>query len=322
MIATKAYKVNVGQDGVHLAVPGAMRNPVAAFVAYLTHEQNASPNTVKAYTHDVERLESFCRENLNGWTWATLERSHIRSFLAGLQREGLSKRSTSRLISTIRVFYRFLFMRLGVENNPVAQLNLPKYARRLPSAPSAKQMQQLFDVAEKRVEDAVPTWPKCEALRDLAILETFYSTGMRLNELTALNLLDVDFDREVCKVRGKGRKERYTPLGGSCLRALRRYLAGRPTNTVALFISRKYNRISSRTVQDAMHDFFDVLDNGSEFTVHSLRHSCATHLLDNGADLRAIQEMWGHVSLSTTQLYTHVSMARLKVVYRESHPRG
>ena len=133
---------------------------------------------------------------------------------------------------------------------------------------------------------------------------------------------DVDFDRELCKVRGKGRKERYAPLGRSALSALRRYLAVRPTETVALFVSRMRNRLSPRATQAVIRGFLNELPNGDEFTVHSLRHACATHLLDNGADLRAIQELLGHASLSTTALYTHVSMSRLKAVYNESHPRA
>ena len=284
---------------------------------------------------DLQWLEAYCGNHLNGWTWGNLSRSQIRSFLAETQKSGYGKRSTSRLISTLRVSYRFLFNRYGVESNPVAQIRLPKHARRLPTLPSVKQMERLFQAAVERIEKAVPGWPKSEAIRNLAILELFCSTGMRLNELCGLNFSDIDFDREVVKVRGKGRKERYVPLGGAAVRALRRYLAlrgapclrdrrgqGASTETVALFVSRKRNRISSRTVQDALHDFFNVLSNGDEFTVHSLRHACATHLLDAGCDLRAIQELLGHVSVSTTARYCAVSMAHLKATYAKAFPRA
>ncbi len=315
---------------------GVAGSPEArAFVAYLTHERNDSPNTVKAYQSDVERLESYCSEHLDVWTWATIDRSTIRTFLAGLQKGGYGKRSTSRLISTLRVFYKFLFMRFDVEANPVAHLALPRYARRLASAPSARQMIQLFDVAEKRIERAIVLFPKLEAVRNLAMLEVFYSTGMRLSELTGLDIADVDFDRELCKVRGKGRKERYAPLGGACLRALRRYLAlrgapclrdrrgaGARTETVALFVSRKHARISPGAVQGAMRSLLSELPNGHEFSVHSLRHACATHLLDASCDLRAIQELLGHASVSTTAIYTHVSLSRLKAVYTKAHPHA
>ena len=300
----------------------AITKEVKAFTRYLTHERNDSPHTVRAYQRDVQKLESFCWENLDTWTWATLDRPHVRSFLAGLQRGGLGKRSTSRLISTLRVFFRFLFMRFEIDNPVFAHVALPKCARRLPSAPSVRQMTQLFDVAEERIAKAVPVWPVVEATRDLAMIELFYSTGMRLSELTGLDFSDVDFDREVCKVKGKGRKERYTPLGGAAVRALRRWLAVRPTETVALFVSRKRNRISPRSVQMAMHSLLNELDNGSEFSTHSLRHATATHLLDAGCDLRAIQELLGHVCVSTTALYTHVSMSRLKAVYAKAFPRA
>ena len=293
-----------------------------AFAQYLTHERNDSPHTVKAYRSDVERLESFCRENLNGWTWGSIDRSTVRSFLTETLESGYGKRSTSRLISTIRVFYKFLFRRFEIDNPVFAHIRLPKYARRLPSAPSAKQMERLFDIAEKRIERAIVLWPKLEATRDLAILETFYSTGMRLAELVGLDCADIDLDREVCKVRGKGRKERLVPLGRSAMGALRRYLSLRPDTNVALFVSRKHTRISPRTVQDVLRGFFNELDNGSEFSVHSLRHATATHLLDAGCDLRAIQELLGHVSVSTTALYTHVSMSRLKAEYSKAHPRA
>lgn len=293
-----------------------------AFVAYLTHERNDSPHTVKAYTHDLALLESYCADHLNGWTWTTLDRSHVRSFVGELSRAGYGKRSTSRLISTLRVFFRFLFRRFEIENPVFQHFRLPKYPRRLPSAPSVKQMERLFSVAEERIEGAVYTWPRCEATRDLAILEVFYSTGMRLSELCGLDYADIDFDREVCKVRGKGRKERYAPLGRSAVSALRRYLILRPAETNALFISRKRNRISPRATQAVVNSLLAQLPNGDEFSVHSLRHAVATHLLDAGCDLRLIQELLGHVSVSTTALYTHVSMSRLKATYAKAFPRA
>ena len=348
MTATKpeVYRVrhpvplHVRPGDVHRAGVGAVAvavrengNLVSAFTAYLTHERNDSPNTVKAYQRDVARLESYCSEHLDTWSWATIDKPTARAFLAETLKAGHGKRSTSRLISTLRVFYRFLFRRFEIDNPVFAHLRLPKYARRLPSAPSAKQMERLFAVAEERIEKAIVLWPKLEATRDLAMLELFYSTGMRLGELCGLDYADIDFDREVCKVRGKGRKERYVPLGGAAVRALRRYLAlrGAPclrdrrgpwAQTPALFISRKHSRISARAIQNAIHSFYDTLDNGDEFSVHSLRHACATHLLDPGCDLRPIQELLGHVSVSTTARYCAVSMTHLKATYAKAFPRA
>ena len=167
MTATKPEVLDPCAGAV--AVP-VRENLVAAFMAYLTHERNDSPHTVKAYRRDVERLEAYCGEHLNGWTWATIDKSTVRAFLAGLSQDGLGRRSTSRLISTLRVFYRFLFKRYEIENLVFAHFRLPKYARRLANSPSARQMTQLFSVAEKRIQKAIVLWPRLEATRDLAML--------------------------------------------------------------------------------------------------------------------------------------------------------
>ena len=244
-----------------------------------------------------------------------------------LRRRGLAKRSVARAVSALRVFYRFLNARYGVEVDPASNIRLPKLERRLPAVLDRAQVDAMFQCAE-----SLAAGGGFKATRDLAILETFYSTGMRLSELAGLDLSHVDLVSDQAKVRGKGRKERLVPLGRHAVRALRRYYAERDEllgelprgrgDRRAVFLSTRGNRLSVRGIQHLVKRFLRVLDGGSELKVHSLRHSFATHLLDAGADLRAVQELLGHASLSTTQVYTHTSVERLKKVYHQAHPRA
>ena len=306
------------------------RSKCEAFIAYLTHERNDSEHTVKAYQRDLNAFQDFCDDyfgGAGGWTWESVDRLAMRSFMGELTRGGLTKRSVSRAVSTLRSFYRFLNERYDLSVNPAAAIRLPKLEKRLPAVLDRRQIEELFQLAELRASEN-----DFGSLRDLTMLEFFYSTGMRLAELSGLNVADVDIVSEQVKVRGKGRKERILPLGSHALDALRRYLpvweerlaglarGGRVER--ALFLSARGTRLSSRGVQYVVRKFLDSLGDDSAFKVHSLRHSFATHLLDAGADLRAVQELLGHASLSTTQVYTHTSVERLKKVYDQAHPRA
>jgi integrase/recombinase XerC len=303
-------------------------NYVAAFVTYLEVERNDSPNTVVAYKRDLEALQDFCTKYFGGpneWKWETLDRLALRTFMGELTRRGQAKRSVSRAVSTVRSFYRFLNRRYGISNDPAASIRSPKLEKRLPPVADQSQMEQLFALATVRAGggDAL-------GIRDLAMLELFYATGMRLSELAGLNLPDVDLVSDQVRVRGKGRKERILPLGTHSVRALRKYYSARDQilenagrrDEVAVFLSRRGTRLSSRGVQYVVRRYLQALDGGTELKVHSLRHSFATHLLDAGADLRAVQELLGHASLSTTQVYTHTSVERLKKMYNQTHPRA
>ncbi len=308
----------------------AQRPECEAFIAYLTHERNDSEHTVKAYQRDLNTFQDFCDDYFGGageWTWESVDRLTIRSFMGELTRGGLTKRSVSRAVSTLRSFYRFLNERYDLSVNPAAAVRLPKLEKPLPAVLDRRQVEELFQLAELRASDN----DFCR-LRDLVMLEFFYSTGMRLAELAGLNVANVDIVSEQVKVRGKGRKERILPLGNHALNALRRYLPVREERLAglarggraerALFLSARGTRLSSRGVQYLVRKFLDSLGSDSALKVHSLRHSFATHLLDAGADLRAVQELLGHASLSTTQVYTHTSMERLKKVYDQAHPRA
>jgi integrase/recombinase XerC len=301
-----------------------------AFLAFLAHERNDSPNTVKAYARDVDAFARFCDEYFGGadaWTWQGIDRLAMRSFMGEMARQGLTKRSVVRAVSTLRTFYRFLSQSNGISENPAVEERSPKTEKRLQSVLDRTQIEELFRVAESRAAQN-----SFVGVRDLAMLETFYATGMRLSELTGLNLSDVDVVSEQVKVRGKGRKERLLPLGSHALGALRRYyplrerkLAARKNagrGERAVFLSIRGTRLSPRGAQFVIRRFLSQVTTATGLKVHSLRHSFATHMLDAGADLRAVQELLGHASLSTTQVYTHTSVERLKKVYDQAHPRA
>jgi integrase/recombinase XerC len=235
----------------------------------------------------------------------------------------LSKRSAARSLSAVRTFYRYLQLHHGIGNAAARAAKVPRIDKRLPTYLDREHTARLFEWAEGRAggDDFMAT-------RDLAMLELFYSTGIRLSELSGMNLDDMDLLSDQAKVRGKGRKERIVPLGSRAVLALRRYLNLREElvsrvggDRRAVFVTRRGRRMGPRAVQRAVHVMFDAVG-GDGLRVHSLRHTFATHMLDAGADLRAVQELLGHASLSTTQVYTHTSVERLKKVYQQAHPRA
>jgi len=298
---------------------------IAEFVAFLAKERNDSPNTVVAYARDVTEFAAFCDRFYGGpWTWGGVDRLAVRGFLGALQQRGLAPRSVARALSSLRTFYRFLNVTHGIEVNPAKAARTPRVGRSLPTHLDRGEVDQLFADAERRANAGGFT-----EVRDLAMLELFYSSGLRLSELAGLNEQDVDLVSDQVKARGKGRKERIVPIGQRAGTALRRYYGARDAllttaggDRRAVFLNRRGRRLSNRGVQLAMKRLFRALARGRDLHVHALRHSFATHLLDAGADLRAVQELLGHASLSTTQVYTHTSVERLKKVYHQAHPRA
>jgi integrase/recombinase XerC len=304
-----------------------LRPEIVEFLTFLAKERNDSPHTVRAYRRDLAAFQRFAEGYYAGaWEWQAVDRLALRSFMGDLTRRGQARRSVARAVSTLRSFFRFLGTRYGVEANPARGLRIPRPERRLPAVLDRAQMQELFTLAERAARDG-----GFQETRDLAMLELFYGTGMRLGELAGLNMADVDVVADQVKVRGKGRKERLLPIGRAAGRALRAYerertalLAGvgRAGDPRALFLARSGTRLSPRGVQLAVRRHLRLFGERTGLKVHSLRHSFATHLLDAGADLRAVQELLGHASLSTTQVYTHTSVERLKKVYQAAHPRA
>jgi len=298
------------------------QSEISEFVTFLAKERNDSPHTVKAYERDLDAFAAFCQDYYGGgpWSWAGVDRLAVRGFLAAEQERGLAKRSVARALSALRTFYRFLNATRGLEVNPARAARTPKLERTLPTYLDRAEVEMLFADAESRAAAG-----GFRETRDLAILELFYSTGMRLSELAGLNDPDVDLVSDQVKLRGKGKKERIVPVGSHATAALRKYLQQRDrrfSGARALFVNQHGRRLTPRGVQLAMKRLFDGLARGTELHVHALRHSFATHLLDAGADLRSVQELLGHASLGTTQVYTHTSVERLKKVYHQAHPRA
>lgn len=292
-------------------------NEITEFVTFLAKERNDSPHTVKAYERDVQSFAAFCERYYGGpWTWAGVDRLAVRGFLAAEQQRGVGKRSVARALSALRTFYRFLNATRGIEVNPARAARTPKLDRTLPVYLDRAETDALFKHAEQRAAAG-----GLAAARDLAMLEMFYSTGMRLSELAGLNDADVDLVSDQVKVRGKGKKERIVPIGSSAIATLREYVKQRGEGR-ALFVNGRGKRLTPRGIQLAMKRLFTGLARGTDLHVHALRHSFATHLLDAGADLRSVQELLGHASLGTTQVYTHTSVERLKKVYHQAHPRA
>ena len=291
---------------------------LSAFLDYLEKERNDSPNTIRAYGRDVAAFAVFCSSHYgDGWTWRGVDRQAVRAFLGDLSRRGLAKRSAARALSAVRAFYRFLNKIGRADANPARAARSPKLGRTLPVHLDRREVEELFAAAQARAEAG-----GLAGARDLAMLELFYSTGMRLSELAGLRDGDVDLVSDQVKVRGKGRKERILPVGRPASTALRSYLRRRGDGAAALFVNLRGRPMSPRGVQLALRKLFLTLARGTALHVHALRHSFATHLLDAGADLRAVQELLGHASLSTTQVYTHTSVERLKRVYQQAHPRA
>lgn len=296
---------------------------VESFLVYLEKERDQSPHTLTAYRRDLAAFGAFCdRFYGSGWRWGAVDRLGIRGFLGELDRRGLSRRSAARALSALRSFYRYLQVHHGIANSVVRAVRTPKIEKRLPTHFLREEMEALFAHAEALAEGG-----DFLALRDLAMLELFYSSGLRLAELQGLDLNTLDLLTDQVKVRGKGRKERIVPVGRRASQALRRYLLAReavvrrPGAALgAVFVNRNGRRIGAVTIQRRMHRLF--IGAARDGRVHALRHTFATHLMDAGADLRAVQELLGHASLTTTQIYTHTSVERLQQVYRKAHPRG
>ena len=305
-----------------------MSAEIADYLDHLAKERDVSPNTVRAYDRDLRAFVDFLGKYYggNGWSWQGIDRIAMRGFLAQLSKRGLSKRSMARTLSAIRSFYKYLHRNEIVDANPARAVGAPRLEKYLPGYLDRAQIDLLFQMAEVRAWEG-----KFVDVRNLAILELFYSTGMRLSELQGLSRGELDVVSQQVKVRGKGRKERIIPIGDHAVLAIRNYEAkrdellralGSKADRNALFLAKTGKRIGVRAVQKAVTNFLKQIDEDAGLSVHSLRHTFATHLLDAGADLRAVQELLGHSSISTTQIYTHTSIERLKQVYHKAHPRA
>lgn len=288
------------------------------FLDYIRLNRNASAHTVAAYESDLSQFLAFAGRERG--TRGALEPKHldldlIRGFLGELYRQGQARASVARKVSALRTFVRYLRREGWIDSDPAALLVAPKREQKVPAHLSVDEMSQLLDAPDA----STPL-----GRRDRAILELFYASGIRLSELVALDLEDVDLAGRMVRVMGKGRKERIVPFNQKASAALRAWLKDRLalTRGDALFVNARGGRLTGRSVQRLVARYVSSCSTRFGISPHALRHSFATHLLQAGADLRAIQELLGHVQLSTTQRYTHVNVAQLLDVYRKAHPRA
>jgi integrase/recombinase XerC len=285
------------------------------FLRYLAIERNASRQTLKAYR---QALGSFRAQNKTPWKKCTAD--NFRDYLFDLMKREQARSYIRLQFSALRTFYRFLTERKKLGRDPVRELQLPKIEKKLPLVLTRRQIEELLAAPLKIDKNrAAPVWMP---LRDTAIMELFYSSGLRLSELAALDVSDVDLYTESVRVFGKGRKERVCPVGLPALEAISRYRAAGNVHAGPLFINKARKRISPRSVWLILKRYLRHTSIPISISPHKLRHSFATHMLDRGADLRSVQALLGHASLSTTQIYTHVTVERLKKAYAEAHPRA
>ena len=291
------------------------------YLEYIQGAKNVSPHTVSNYRRDIEQFFGFLRRIIPGdFTFLTVDTYMARRYLASLVSQDYSRKTVARHIASLRSFFRYLCREQLIATNPFVGIRTPKLERRLP---------QFLDVPE--IDDLMKLPPATLlGRRDAAVLELLYGAGVRVSELTGLALSNLDVDEQYILVFGKGSKERIIPIGRMAVQALAGYLQdSRPVllakskeTSDILFLNHSGTPLSDRSVRRILEKYVDELAVHKRVTPHTLRHSFATHLLDNGADLRSVQELLGHVSLKTTQVYTHVSSERLLSVYRNAHPRA
>ncbi len=286
------------------------------FLQKLQHEKHYSPHTLNNYARDLTRFTAFLNTR-SIRDWPLIDEKLIRDYLATRHQQHMAARSLQRELSTLRSFFNFLIQEQVLTNNPAKHLQAPKAERSLPTTLDVDQMQQFLQI---NADDPL-------AIRDKAILELFYSSGLRLSELTQLNLVDVDLHDGMVTVTGKGRKTRRVPVGKYAQQAIRVWLTIRAqfTNqaqTPALFLSQQGLRVSTRNIQHRLRSWAQKQGLGVHIHPHMLRHSFASHLLESSGDLRAVQELLGHSDISTTQIYTHLDFQHLAKVYDQAHPRA
>jgi len=299
-----------------------MRDAVARYLQFLRVERNASDLTIKSYREDLTALADYLTEARGGHcpTPGGVSPLELRGYVAALHEAGYAKSTIARRLASMRSFFRFGQREGWIDTNPAKPLRNPRKGRNLPHFLTGEEIGRLLQA---------PSPEDLFGLRDRAILETMYSAGLRVSELVGLNLSDLDFEAGVVRVRGKGRRERLSPIGSYAVRALNRWLPLRPLSPreVAgaqspVFVNKFGRRLTTRSVARMLEKHLRTTGLDRRTTPHSLRHSFATHLLDAGADIRSVQELLGHKSLVTTQIYTHVSTSALRAAYEKAHPRA
>jgi integrase/recombinase XerC len=300
-----------------------VKEQLRSFLEFLRLNRNASPHTVAAYDSDLSQFLAFTaaqrRKKSTDLRPVDIDLPAVRAFIADLYRQGQARASVSRKLSALRTFTRYMRREGWIEGDPVALAAAPKREQKVPSHLSVDEMSTLL---------ATPDVSQPLGCRDRAILELFYASGLRLSELVGLDVEDVNLSARMVRVMGKGGKERIVPFNDTTKKAIaawlkeRGALVGKGKGGDALFVNFRGSRLTGRSVERLVARYVSLCSTRFGISPHALRHSFATHLLERGADLRAIQELLGHVALSTTQRYTHVNSAQLLDVYRKSHPRA
>jgi integrase/recombinase XerC len=320
MSAGEAQEDRAAAESV--ALPEAMSEVLAAYERHLVSERDLTPHTVRAYLGDILGMLEHA-VMLGHVDVGSLDVRTLRSWLAKQQTMGKARTTMARRATAVRVFTAWAQRTGRADTDPGALLGSPKAHRTLPSALRKDEARQLLEAAAARADDGSPV-----GLRDVAILELLYATGIRVGELCGLDVDDVDRERRVVRVLGKGRKERSVPFGRPADTAVSAWVtAGRPALAVpgsgaALFLGVRGRRVDQRAVRSLVHARLADVPGAPDLGPHGLRHTAATHLLEGGADLRTVQELLGHASLATTQIYTHVTTDRLRQAYRQAHPRA
>jgi len=306
---------------------------VEKFLSHLVIDRGVSDYTRRNYAQALGELRAwFSQERKSAPLWADLQRDDFRSYLRFLGRQDLGRAAIALRFSALRTFYKFLIRHGAVAVSPIKNLSLPKAGKRLPKFLTAQQMLDLLNAPLQTIERRATKSPGrpisvAARYRDVAILETIYSCGLRISELCDLHVSDIDWSEGLVRVRGKGRKERVLPIGSPALTAIENYwrlLKSRPANDEPVFLGETRTPKAIRPIMVArrLKGYLAIAGLDPSMTPHKLRHSYATHLLDAGADLRSVQELLGHAHLATTQVYTHISTDRLRKVYQAAHPRA
>jgi len=278
-------------------------NQINEFILYLEKERNYSKHTLRAYRRDLETFFDFLTEKGR----SVVDQNVITFFVGYLLKYGLDARTVARKLSSLKSFFKTLKKMGIVSENPAAGIKTPKTKKHLPGFLTYEQVKKAMEIGDPR---------------DKAIMEVLYSCGLRASELVSLNVRDIDLTREEVRITGKGDKQRIVPLGRLAKAAVEQYLQERKSNDAQLFLNYRGGRLSTRSLQRIVRKYLMRLARAAGTNPHILRHSFATHLLENGADLRAVQELLGHSSLSTVQIYTHLTTKRLKDIYMRKHPRA
>jgi integrase/recombinase XerC len=310
--------------GLQRETRSTMLDPaIRSYLRHLKLDENCSPETIRAYASDLGEFAALMEREIGGGRDADsrkVDRLAVRAFLGELYRRQVKRSTVARKLAAVRSFFRYLKRQGKIASNPTLGVSTPKQERRLPRQLSVDEMSHLLEM---------PDDSTALGARDRAILEVLYATGVRVSELTSLDFDDVDLSEGMMRVLGKGRKERMVPVGSKAIQALKKYLRRRSelepkagSGKEALFLNFRGKRLNVRSVRRLLNQALEAAAIIRKVSPHTLRHSFATHLLDAGADLRSIQELLGHASLSTTQRYTHVSTERLLKTYGKAHPRA